>query len=212
MLGVNLDANLKFDNHVDKICKKASQKIHALCRTAPYMSFNQKRLILTSFIESQFNYCPLVWMFHSRASNNKINRIHERALRVIYKDKSLSFHQLLEKDNSVSIHQRNLQTLVIEMYKCKHGLSPIFVQNIFKGNESQYNLRHKSDFLRRRIRTVRFGSESLSNIGPQIWDLVPQNIKNSTSLSVFKEKIRKWKIEECPCRLCKKYLPQLGFL
>ena len=79
---------------------------------------------MKAFVESQFGYCPLIWMFHSRGLNNKINRIHERALRITYKDKSSTFQELLEKDNSVSIHHRNIQKLAIEIYKVMHGFSP----------------------------------------------------------------------------------------
>ena len=79
---------------------------------------------MNAFFGSQFNYCPLIWMFHSRNLNNKINRLHEHCLRVIYNDKTSSLEQLLENDNSVSIHHRNIQTLVIEMYQVTNGLSP----------------------------------------------------------------------------------------
>ena len=73
------------------------------------MDLKQGRDIMKAFVESQFGYCPLIWMFHSRELNNKINRIHERALRITYKDKSPTFQELLKKDNSVSIHHRNVQ-------------------------------------------------------------------------------------------------------
>ena len=63
---------------------------------------------MKAFVESQFGYCPLIWMFHSRRLNNKINRIHERALRITYKDKSSTFQELLEKDNSVSTPENSL--------------------------------------------------------------------------------------------------------
>ena len=66
---------------------------------------------MKAFITSQFSYCPLIWMFHSRNLNNKINRIHERALRLVYQN-NLSFSELLEIDNSVTVHQNNLQVLV----------------------------------------------------------------------------------------------------
>ena len=84
--------------------KKASQKLHALARIAHYMDFEKRR--------SQFNYCPLIWMFHNTALNNRTNKIHERALRLVYQNKSLSFSELLELDNAVTIPQRNLQVLV----------------------------------------------------------------------------------------------------
>ena len=79
---------------------------------------------MNTFFTLQFSYCPLVWMCHSRALNNKINRLHERCLRLTYNDKQLNFEELLEKDDSVSIHIGNVQTLAIEMYKVMNGSSP----------------------------------------------------------------------------------------
>ena len=67
---------------------------------------------MNAFITSQFSYCPLVWMFHSRTLNNRINKIYEKALRLVYKNETFfSFDDLLKKDKSVSIHQKNLQIL-----------------------------------------------------------------------------------------------------
>ena len=87
------------------------------------MSSTKLRLITKPFIESQFGYCPLVWMYHSRKHNNQINRLHERALHLVYKDRTLTFEELLVKDNSVLIHHRNLQKLATEMVITNH--SPI---------------------------------------------------------------------------------------
>ena len=75
---------------------------------------------MNAFITSQFSYCPLVWMSHSRTMNNRINKIHEKTLRLVYKDeKNLSLDDLLKKDKSVSIHQRNLQILATEIFKLR---------------------------------------------------------------------------------------------
>ena len=82
---------------------------------------------MNAFFKSQFSYCPLAWMCHSRANNGKINRLHERCLRIIYSNKQSSFETLLEKDGSVSIHNRNLQILATEIYKIKNDLSPLTV-------------------------------------------------------------------------------------
>ena len=109
LLGITIDRDLKFVEHVNNLCKKACQKLNALVRLAPFVNVDKKRMIMKAFIESQFGYCPLVWMFHSRSLNNKINRIHERALRITYNDKSSSFQNLLEKDNSGTIHHRNIK-------------------------------------------------------------------------------------------------------
>ena len=74
-------------------------------------------MLMNAFFKSQFSYCPLVWMFHSRTPNNRINKLHERCLRIIYNNKVSSFEDLLELDRSVSVHTRNLQTLAIEMLR-----------------------------------------------------------------------------------------------
>ena len=100
-------------------------------RISKYLTKDKLRLIMKTFIESQFNYCPLIWMCHSRDLNQKINKLHERALRVVYKNSDLTFEGLLEKDKSFTIHERNLQRLATEMYKVKHNLSPKPVQEIF---------------------------------------------------------------------------------
>ena len=88
------------------------------------MDLPKRRVIMKSFITSQFGYCPLIWMFHSRALHNKINSIHERAPRIT--DSKSTFEELLNKDNSVFIHHRNLQVLAIKMFKIKNNMAPEF--------------------------------------------------------------------------------------
>ena len=98
---------------------KASRKLTALGRLSRFLSFDQLRILMKSFIESQFAYCPLVWMFHNREWT-KINRLHERALRILYKDNCRTFNELLVKDGSISIHHRNINAVAIEIYKWVH--------------------------------------------------------------------------------------------
>ena len=209
LLGVRIDKDLNFNEHITNLLKKGNQKLHALMRISKFLSEDKLKLIMKTFIESQFNYCPLLWMCHSRTLNQKINKLHERALRVVYKDSNLTFQQLLEKDNSFTIHDRNLQKLAIEMYKVKHNLSPI--QELFSEGSS-VNLRNPQDWEIPKVRTVNNGLETIRYRGPITWNLVPNKIKQSKSLSVFKEKIKDWKPQGCTCRLCKTYIPRLGFL
>ena len=212
LLGINLDSELKFEDHVNFMCKKASQKLYALARIAPFMDLKQRRNIMKAFVESQFGYCPLIWMFHCRVLNNKINRIHEKALRITYKDKSSTFQELLENDNSVSIHHRNIQKLAIEIYKVLHGFSPPILNDIFVPVSRPYNFRRNDTLQRRRVNSVRHGTESVSFLGPKLWDLIPSDIKISQSLSIFKRKFKEWVPLQCPCRLCKIYLQHVGFI
>ena len=115
---ITIDSNLTFENHISSICKKASQKLNALARIAPYMNIQKRRTIMKSFVTSQFSYCPLIWMFHSRRLNNKINSIHERALRITYQYHTSTFQELPNKDNSVSIHQYVKCTLHTTVPNC----------------------------------------------------------------------------------------------
>ena len=124
LLGIVFDSSLKFDSHVSKLCKKANQKLHALHRVSPYMNYQKRRAIMKSLITSQFSYCLLIWMFHSRGANERINKIHERALRAVHNDYFSTFEELLIKDNSVSIHHRNLPVLATEIFKAVNDFSP----------------------------------------------------------------------------------------
>ena len=98
------------------ICSKADKKQHALGCIATLMPFKKCTRLMKVFFESQFNYCPLIWMFHPRMMNHKINDIHETALRSVYSDHVFSFGELLKKYRSFSIHHRNIQSLTIELY------------------------------------------------------------------------------------------------
>ena len=212
LLGVTIDNELKFNEHITNICKKANLKLHALARISHLMDKEKLRLLMKAFIESQFQYCPLIWMFHSRSLNNKINRLHERALRLVYKDYNANFEELLEIDNSFTIHHRNLQKLGIEMYKIKNNISPSFMNSLFSTRTMPYNLRNNSDFKKENIRTVTYGSETFSFRGPEIWDIIPLEMKQSVSLSIFKKKIRLWKPTGCKCRMCLNYVSNVGFV
>ena len=167
---------------------------------------------MKTFVHSQFNYCPLVWMFHNRTLNHKINKLHERALRIVYKNDKSTFQELLVKDESVTIHQRNLQRLAIEMFKIKNHLSPQPMQNLFTEKFYQHDLRKKRSWETYNLRTVWYGTETICNMGPKTWDLLPNDIKESNSLLEFKQKIKKWRTTECTCRLCKTYIHGLGFI
>ena len=155
------------------------------------MDISQCKLIANAFIMSQFSYCPLIWKFHSRAMEHRINRIHERTLRLIYPSQhQLTFKELLEKQKTVSIHQRNLKTLATEIYKVKNKISPEVVNSLFAFTNKNYNLRNASILKRNRYFTVHYGRESLVSLAPKIWELVPDSVIEVKTLSIFKNKIK----------------------
>ena len=192
LLGITIDNDVNLASHVKNLCENASRKMHALVRISPYMSLTKKRSLLSAFFVSQFNYCPLAWMCHSRTLNNRINKLHERCLHVIYNDKKLTFQKLLDKDKSVSIHNRNLQVLSIEMYKVTKGLSPkVFANTFTPRSQPNYNLRHITCFKMPLVNSVYNGTEIIAFLGPKIWELIPEEVKQKKSLNVFKDTTKK---------------------
>ena len=107
-LKVIIDRKLNFNENVTNLCNKKSKKIQALAKTFPNLLVTQRNLLVSAYFLSQFGYCPLLWMNHSRILNNRINGLHESALRLVYSDFSSTFSELLIKDKSVTIHQQNL--------------------------------------------------------------------------------------------------------
>ena len=213
LLRVNIEGRLNFDYHVNTLLKKANKKYHTLARVCNYMDTKKRRVLMKAFTTSQFSYCPPVWMFLSRTLNNRINKIHERALRLAYKNETfLSFNDLLKRDRSVSIHQKNLQLFATEIYKTKNDLRPKIMKDIFHFIRKPYNLRNDPELQRRRNRTVYFGTESISSLALKIWELIPSDIRSANSLGMFKEKIKFWTTDKCPCRLCKTYIGNVGFV
>jgi hypothetical protein len=213
LLGVTIDKNLNFNSHLNTLCKKVGQKVSALARIVKILPFHQRRIILKTFIESQFSYCPLVWMFCSIRMNKKINHVHERALRLVYNDYRTPFEELLKNDKSVSIHHRNIHNVAIEMYKVKNKLSPPFMQDIFDHMGHGRKTRMGDKFTRHKVNKVYKGENSLRIFGPIVWNtMLPEKLKACSSLAEFKNYIKSWIPNDCPCRLCKHYVQGVGFI
>ena len=174
---------------------------------------------MQAFFNSRFSYCPLVWMFHSRQINTKINNLHYRALRMVYMDENSSFEELLQKGGSVTIHHRNLQTLATEMFKVSNGMAPSFMKEVFGQNDNALAGNVSSNTRSQRLfynnsnpNTVNNGLETLRHLGPKIWAMLSKDLQNAPSHTIFKTRIKRWVPHNCPCRLCKLYVPQLGYL
>ena len=112
---------------------------------------------MKSFAEAQFGYCPLVWMFHGKEINRKINHIHERSLCIVHRDYNSSFKDLLKKAKYGYIHHRNIQSLAAELFKVKENHSNTIMSDIFPTRVLNYNLRSETDFFRDTVNTTKFG-------------------------------------------------------
>ena len=211
LLGVTIDKNLTMKEHIKNICKQAGNKLNALARIAKFLDDDKRKLLMKSFVISQFNYCPIIWMYCQRQSNNLINKIHERALRIAYNDYTSTFNMLLEKDGSLMIHEKNTHALAFEIFKTRNNLNPTFMKNIFCPILHNYNTRNE------RIaypipRTVTYGLESFGYKANEIWNSLPKDIKSTNNIKEFKNLLFNKNPKLCSCNLCKVYVADLGYL
>ena len=116
-------------------------------------------------------------MFHSRKLNNRINNVHERALRIVYRDYESTFQQLLKQNKSVSIHQRNLQILATEIFKTKNGSNPVIMEDVFNFKNLADNFRNAETLNRSNVSSFKYGTEAITSLGAKIWKLLPNDYK-----------------------------------
>ena len=164
VFGYHIDSQLTFED----LCKKASAKLNALSRISYYIDPLKRRLLVIIFFTFQFNFCSLSCMFHSRKLSNKINSLHER-------------------------FQKNLQKLATEMLKTYMGMAPQIMNKVVPRNYAlNYNLCRHPELPSSTINTFHYGSESLSFLGPKIWEILLLDLKNSDGLDSFKSRIKNW--------------------
>ena len=188
-----------------------TKKIHVLARITPYTSVPKRKLLICSFFTSQLNYFLLTWMCPSRTMNKGLIDCIKGAS-ALYSVTRPSFEKLLEKDGSVAIHTRNFQTLAIEIFNVYKNLSKGIKVDIFHLRQNNDNLKHNLYFAIPNVKFVHHGTESLSYLGPRIWNLVPDKLKHLIDAHAFKREIKKWKPKNCPCSLCKTFITNVGFI
>ena len=166
LLGITIDNRLSFDDHISKLCNKASMQLNAIFRLKKYMSQKELEVVLNSSIYSNFNYCPLVWHFSTNKSIEKIENIHKRCLRLTLNDYKSDYKTLLDKNGKQSIKIRRIKKLAIETFKTVNELNPHFMKTIFT---SKTNSRASPfDLLAKSRNTKKYGSKRLMALGPKI--------------------------------------------
>ena len=123
---------------------------------------------------------------------------------MVYNDYELPFDRILEENKQKSTHQKNIESLAIEIYKFQASLTQSIMSDLFVTRENNYNLRNFQELESSLRRTVKFGTEIISYRGPQIWNLIPERIRAL--------EITTWKCDACPFRMCKTYIQHVGFI
>ena len=190
VLGVKIDNKLNFTEHISDVCIKAGQQLNILQRLKKVLDYKSRMVIYKSFIMSNFNYCPIVWIFTCKKSLDRIEDIKKRALRFVLDDYWSSCHDLLIQSEVPGIKIMTLRLLTIEVFKCVNKLNPEYLNQMFTIKKCPFDFRDTSILERSKSNTTGFGLKSFRNYGAKIWNLLPNNCKSAVSLGDFKNMIK----------------------
>ena len=172
LLDVTINSMLSFNQQVQSICRKASNK-----GRAPNLENEKYVMVYNSFVLSNLNYCQRIWVSNGKSSNNEIYRLHKRARRVL-------------SDDCGSTFKRAIQILLLEVYKCLTSKNPSFLRDIIEHRPKNYNLRIKDFVQLPSTKTARYGLNSLKCRGSKIWNTLPEMIKSTKNDQKFKKKLK----------------------
>ena len=174
LLGVIINNKLEFTDNLNTVCKKANPKLDALNRISRFLFPEQHVLIINAYIKPLFNYCPLVWMFCYRRIMHKMNKILGRSLHLFLKNYKDDFQDLLRSSGDISIHQRAINSLLNEVYKYIHGLSPEIINEVFPTRANIYNTRQFNVFETHIPTSNRYELNLIPYKANQLWNLLPE--------------------------------------
>ena len=205
VLGIDIDDRLTFDGHISNMCIKAGRQLNVLQRLRGSLDQDSRMAIYKSFIMSNFNYCPLIWMFTSKTSLSKLENIQKRALRFVLDDYQSGYNDLLQNANVPGIKIMLLRYLAIEVFKCINEINPAYLNAMFIRKECPYALRDSSTLMRPKVNLTQYGLKSFRSYGAKIWNHFPVSYKARISLSEFKTLIKSWDGPKCKCSVCALY-------
>ena len=151
-------------------------------------------------------------MLCSGTLNSMVNTVHERAFKVILGDNLNGFGYLSQNNKDICSQHKNNESVMIEILKVRYEFPHLIMDSMFETGNKYFNFRNFQEFLTERKRTVHYSLETLSYWSPQLWSLLPENITKVEALEIFKRKVKNWVCDDCPCRSCKPYLQNIGFL
>ena len=170
LLGVTIDRCLTFSNHVNNLCQKAAKQLHALARISRYLDEKSRIIIYNSFVKSNFDFCPLVWNFCGKVNCGKIEKVQERAFRIIYQDYDATYSDLLQAANAPSLTVRRIRMLLYETFKSVCNVNSECHNDMFVKKETSYSLRKKVILIQPKRRTTTYGLRSVSYLGSKLWN------------------------------------------
>ena len=178
------------------MCKKAAKQINVLRRLSSLLSPISKLKIFNSFINSNFNYCPIVYNTFTKQSSRIKEKLYERALRFVFNDFDSPYDSILCKSEKDSLTLSKLKNIAEQVYKIRANAAPPISPDFFLENDSRYNMRSVKLSLPK-YNTVKYGKHSFRYMGAIIWNALPNDIKFAADLKEFKTKLKIWKGSYC---------------
>ncbi|KAL9976578.1 hypothetical protein ACROYT_G013899 [Oculina patagonica] len=189
LLGVIVNDSLHFTKHVLKLCKKIAKQIDVLSRLKNILSFSSKLSLYTSFIMSYFSYCSSIWHHCLKSDSSKLNKLHERVLRYVYRDLSSDYSSLA---NHIGYTQEDcrIQDMLIIVFKAMNGSAPEYLRNLFCIRDNVKNLRGMNKMVIPKVNTTTFGLKSARYTAVKVWNSIPDTMRTLTSIKAFKKAVR----------------------
>ena len=198
LLGVVLDRNLSFSDHISEMCNKANNRIRSLLRIRKFLDTRKARHLCNAFILSYFKYCPLIWMFSSKGNNRRIESTQARALRVVLSNFDLTQDELYSSLKVVPIHTMCLRVFLVEVYKSIHKLNPEFMWELFVKKDTNMELRKK---LLLKL-PAKLGKNSIVFRAVLAWNNLPSKLMLEKNLKAFRASLMNFTGIYCTCKSC----------
>ena len=203
LLGVKLDNKLSFQKHISDLCMAAGAKLNAIKRLGGKLDEKERKILIDSHVISYFNYCSTSWHFCGKVEIHKMEKLHERCIRFIYKEYDMNYFQLLKIKNCQTLFSKRINTMCTEIYKTKHKLNAGYMGDLLVERPSRYPNRRENDLHIPRANQHTFGYNSYRVEGPKQWNLLSENAKNAKSITIFKKLIKEENVPCCSCNNCK---------
>lgn len=193
ILGVNINQNLKWDNHINVVKKKISSNLWLLSKIKPFVSLDHRIVFYKAYIQPHIDYCNIIWGGTSKQNIQSILLLQKRACKIILGYQYTNFQEAMKSINALSIHLRILLQKAKFMYKVNKGLVPEYILSMFEHRTTGENLRNVCDLDYNIPRPkMELFKTSMSYSGPMIWNKIPASIRNSNSIQNFSKKFILW--------------------
>ena len=191
LLGVTLDNRLKFDAHIADICRKVGGQVNALNRLKNILPCKTKEALYHAFILPYFTYCSQVWHHCGTRNTNKLEKVNERALRLIYKDNFTSYQTLLKWiGQNNTLETRRIQDMLVTVDSCFQGRVPATINRLINIRRSSYNLRGVNVLSLPKVNSTKYGLKRFSYYAAKHWNALPESIRSLAGTKDFIRKVR----------------------